>query len=336
MKKIAFYAYKEKRLENDYLLLHMPKTNVYVQLADRLKNIGCEVHTLDVYKKNNIMPDLCIVFDMPPVNIKKIIGNSFTKTIILLREADMIWPLNYNIKRHNEFDYILTWKRNLIDNKKYFYLPSAKVDISKKVEIKDYYNRKFCTLINSNLSSSFKGELYSERLKIIKWFEKYHLKDFDLWGYGWDIYRIKLFNKTVFKTKLFAPKRLSYKGVAQDKIKTLSKYKFTICFENTCLINDYISEKIFDAFLAVSVPIYWGAPNIEEHIPKECYIDFRKFKNYEQLYSYLKNMDEKTYIQYIKNINLYLNNNLSFSLENWFKSIITTLIKALDKKINAL
>jgi len=325
--KIAFYTYKEYRLENDYLINKMPKSNVYVQLVLELKKIGYKVHTLDVYKKNNIIPDVCIIFDIPPIHIKKIINNK-TKTIVLLREADMISKRNYDIKRHKEFDYILTWKRKLVDNKKYFYIPSAKVDIQKKVDVKNYNDRKLCTLINSNLSSSFKGELYSKRLEIIKWFEKNHLKEFDLWGYGWNEYRFKILNRIVFKTKLFAPKRLSYKGMAKDKLETMSKYKFSICFENTCLIDDYISEKIFDSFLAGSVPIYFGAPNIQEHIPKGCFIDFREFKRYEELYDYIKKLDEKSYMRYIVNINSYL---LSEQFENFFvtswKESILNLVK---------
>lgn len=43
----------------------------------------------------------------------------------------------------------------------------------------------------------------------------------------------------------------------QDKIEWLQKYKFNICFENSSYPG-YLSEKIFDAFAAGCVPIYWG------------------------------------------------------------------------------
>ncbi|EME32386.1 Putative fucosyltransferase R654 [Galdieria sulphuraria] len=40
-------------------------------------------------------------------------------------------------------------------------------------------------------------------------------------------------------------------------------YKFSFCFENSQLTG-YITEKLFNSFLADTIPIYWGAPNIDE------------------------------------------------------------------------
>ena len=41
----------------------------------------------------------------------------------------------------------------------------------------------------------------------------------------------------------------------------------------------YIADRIFSAFQAKSVPIYWGAPNIEEYVDADTFIDRRQFKN---------------------------------------------------------
>jgi len=54
-----------------------------------------------------------------------------------------------------------------------------------------------------------------------------------------------------------------------DKIQTLSKYQYSLCFENT-FTPGYVTEKIVDSFLGGSMPIYWGgAPpdvfNLEEY-----------------------------------------------------------------------
>ena len=64
----------------------------------------------------------------------------------------------------------------------------------------------------------------------------------------------------------------------------------------------YITEKIFDCFKARSVPIYWGASDIEKYIPKDCFIDFRDFASYEDLLNFLTSIDEKRYNFYIDNI----------------------------------
>ena len=72
------------------------------------------------------------------------------------------------------------------------------------------------------------------------------------------------------------------------------------------MIPGYITEKIFDCFFAGCVPVYWGAPNITEHIPQNCFIDRRKFKSHEELYSYIKNMPENEYQTIQMNIENYL------------------------------
>jgi len=83
----------------------------------------------------------------------------------------------------------------------------------------------------------------------------------------------------------------------------LKNYKFTLCFENTKGSRGYITEKIFDCFAAATVPIYYGAPNVGDYIPKECFIDFRNFRNYESLYTFLHEMtviDYQSYLDAVK------------------------------------
>jgi len=321
--KIAFYAHNERRLNNDYLFKKMSASNVYVKLAKSLERNQHVVHTLDMYQGNSV-PDICIFLDVPPISVKKILKNSATKAIVLLREADMVLEENYHTNRHKEFDLILTWKRGLVDGIKYFHLPSTKFDLRKKVDVKDYFNRKLCTLINSNLSSVQPGELYSTRLNIVKQFEKKHPNDFDLWGRGWDKRKLRIRDWMTVETKIFSPRRDSYRGVAQDKLGTMSQYKFSICFENTCLVQDYISEKIFDSFLAGTVPIYYGASNIERLIPARCFIDYRDFDNFDHLFDFISSMSKQEYLKYISNINSFLHGDKAkeFSLDGWRDAIV--------------
>ena len=58
----------------------------------------------------------------------------------------------------------------------------------------------------------------------------------------------------------------------------------------------YITEKIFGAFAAGCVPsIYYGAPNIETYIPKDCFINYLDFQTPEELYNFMVNMPEDVY-----------------------------------------
>ena len=111
--------------------------------------------------------------------------------------------------------------------------------------------------------------------------------------------------KFSLKEKVFGHKTYaSFKGAIprnlDAKLNTLSKYKFNLCFEN-CVADGYISEKIIDCLKAHTIPIYLGTPNIDKYFPKDCYIDFREFKNYQALLKFIKDMDQKTYDHYIEN-----------------------------------
>ena len=72
-----------------------------------------------------------------------------------------------------------------------------------------------------------------------------------------------------------------YKNYLGDKenvhgyhmMKFFNQYKFIICFENS-KTNGYITEKIFNVFHARSIPIYDGAPDIDNYINKNAYIKF--------------------------------------------------------------
>ena len=318
-KKIAFYSPYDKRTKKDGFLNDFDDSNEYVTLSKYLIKLGCEVHSLDVFDKQKVSPDICVFMDIPPVNINRLIDRT-TQSIVLLRESESISRENFEKKRHAEFDLILTWKRALIDNVKYLPYPSTRLVSFEQLVVKDFLNRKLCVLINSNLFSKLDGELYSLRKKIMIWFHFNHPEDFDLWGFDWDRFKVVIFGRVLFsfkKPSKFIPPL--YNGVAEDKINTISQYKFSICFENTNNVNDYISEKIFDAFLAQNVPIYYGAPNITDVIPSDCFIDYRDFKSEDELYSFLKSMPDDEYLEYIAAINKYMKGSKvqKFSLKNW-------------------
>lgn len=64
----------------------------------------------------------------------------------------------------------------------------------------------------------------------------------------------------------------------QDKIDFLKKRRFTIAFENSSA-SGYTTEKIVDAMLAGSVPIYWGNPRVAEDFDERCYINWHSHED---------------------------------------------------------
>jgi hypothetical protein len=180
--------------------------------------------------------------------------------------------------------------------------------------------------MNSYKTNYLPNELYSLRVKAIRYFENKLPKDFDLYGIDWDkplkfkyVYSALKYNllkiPNFFRDYINSLSPFSsYKGYVKDKIKTLSQYKYCLCFENMSNINGYITEKIFDCFKARCVPVYYGASNIDRYIPSNTFIDFRLFKNFDKLYKYLIKIDENVYSHYMNNIESLIKKN---QLKKW-------------------
>lgn len=114
----------------------------------------------------------------------------------------------------------------------------------------------------------------------------------------------------------------------KEKLDVIRQYKFYFCYENSRLPG-YISEKIFNCFEVGIVPIYDGAPNILNYVPKDCLIDRRDFKSLDELYEYITSMSEETYNQYLENIRRYLASPQSyqFKKESW-RDLVLDIAKA--------
>jgi len=82
----------------------------------------------------------------------------------------------------------------------------------------------------------------------------------------------------------------------------ISRYKFTLAFENS-ICKDYVTEKFFDPLRAGSVPVYLGAPNVEEFAPGDnCYIDATRFDSPRALAQLLQTLaaDDNAYAHYLQ------------------------------------
>lgn len=79
---------------------------------------------------------------------------------------------------------------------------------------------------------------------------------------------------------------------SQELLSVFSQYKFIICFENSK--NDgYITEKLFNVFLAGSIPVYDGAPNLDDFINPAAILNYQDPKFLKKLS--LLNTNEKLY-----------------------------------------
>ncbi len=250
---------------------------------------GLTVHTYDKFSSDEI--DILIFYRLD-LNVDKILNlvscNKSIKLIHVMHEPSTVVPLHiFEVVDSFPFDaqYILNddiANKSKRVNKICYGITPVNAEIIPKVNFKV---KRFMATVAGAKDSGNKNELYSERVKAIKFFAE-KPTGFDLYGVGWD----KCTDKSLINV---------YRGLVDNKTSILQKYKFTLCFENTKGVNGYITEKIFDCFAAGTVPIYYGAPNIGEYIPVECFIDYREFSDYEDMYAYLLKMTECEYQEYL-------------------------------------
>lgn len=62
------------------------------------------------------------------------------------------------------------------------------------------------------------------------------------------------------------------------KLAFLSDYYFSLSIENSC-VDGYVTEKLLHPMTSITIPAYWGDPNIDEDINIESIIDLRKSTN---------------------------------------------------------
>ena len=74
------------------------------------------------------------------------------------------------------------------------------------------------------------------------------------------------------------------------KQKFLKQFRFTIAIENSGKPG-YITEKIMDALIAKTVPIFWGDPRITEEFNSDAFFHLRDYKNYSEAIYDIKQLD---------------------------------------------
>lgn len=76
-------------------------------------------------------------------------------------------------------------------------------------------------------------------------------------------------------------------GGGASKQRAVGRYPFCLAFENS-ISPDYVTEKIFDALRAGSIPVYLGAPNVGEFVPPGSYIDAAAYPGARELGTHLR------------------------------------------------
>jgi hypothetical protein len=319
--------------ENDIYLNRDDILRPFINIKKFFNSLNISVHTVDKYFKNALNfkkyyyfsfgilnnyielsqrknVDLTAFVFLEPPLISKDIYNNLNNIIKYFSKVFLFNVIGdgYKITSANQA------KLNL------FYYPQA----FKKVNI-NYWNnqrRSEIVMINGNKSKFFGKELYTKRIETLIELNKHF--NADLYGTNWNKISWDSLSWSYLKNR---NKIIDlYKGACKSKHEVLKNYKFSICFENFQM-HGYVSEKIFDCFYVGTIPIYLGAPNINQLIPKETFIDFRLFSNYDHLIRELRSFDKYKLNIYKRNAKKFLTSNKNLKFYN---SLINIVKKSID------
>lgn len=303
----------------------------HFELRKRLLQLGIEINTPDVNAGRPIGFELH--FDGRPL------PKSDIRRYLIAVESPYHNKLNVDIDYLRNFFRVFSWN-DIIQG-----LPgSVGIFIPNNIvarEFRGFAGRDiFSCLISSNKVAPWVGDddLYVERVRVIRWYESNAPAMFGLYGWGWGkpshvfTRREKIFRRIErLRTQLFGHRPFpGWKGTVEFKSDVLSRAKFYYCYENVKNLPGYITEKIFDCFLSGCVPIYWGANNVQEYIPSNCFIDRRLFGSTAEVHDYLLGITPEQYRQFQINISNFLRSEKAylFSVDNYVAKIANSI--ALD------
>jgi len=145
--------------------------------------------------------------------------------------------------------------------------------------------RRFCSFVNSNAKAE-------ERIRLFDQLSEY--KQVDSGG----------------------KVRNNVGGRVDSKVDFISNYKFNIAFENSSYPG-YSTEKLVEALVTNTIPIYWGDPKISNDFNTKAFINCHDFNSMNEVIEHIKKVDNDDilYRQYLSEPFLLNNKETEFCKE---------------------
>jgi hypothetical protein len=300
----------------------------YHLLRDCLKHHGIQIDTPDVDSKK------LQTFELH-MDVRT--GEASLPCYLLMLETPQVCQENSVPSNWASYRKVFTWRDDLVDGDRFIKINFPNPLVVPEVDGWNKRNR-FCCLIASNKTMPIRDEriLYTERVSAIRWFEQHAPQDFDLYGVDWNMPAVPAGygGKVLRRAYRLLTKYIklhpfpSYRGRIEHKKAVLQRTRFAICYENVHDLPGYITEKIFDCFFSGCIPVYWGANNVTDYIPTDCFIDRRQFADTEAVYQHLKAITEDEFRGYQQRIAFFLASDAArpFGSEFFAETIVNTIV----------
>lgn len=267
----------------------------YVELKTALNALG-------LMESKTLESDLVVFVNYNRKLLRKV-KNHNSKLVLIRLEPKAVLPIQYKKRIEDKFDLIITpggqvdseskfigwpYKYDLNPSKPDAHFTSLKSVIKKAVdeglfEIEQWNAKKNAVvLIAANKVSPTSKSNYGIRRHLAK-----NLSPQFLYLYG-PLWQASMINLIVHRFRvmfysirtgympnikeiygnLFA-KYSNFVSEPEDKHKVIREFKYSLVIENS---SDYCSEKIFDAMINGSIPIYIGPKIAEKYLPSNLYL----------------------------------------------------------------
>jgi hypothetical protein len=199
---------------------------------------------------------------------------SKNRRILILWEPKIVNPATYSKKTLDNYGKIFTpsidWAEKI--GAESFLWPQ--LDLKTHKPNFTNWDRRLnkASIVLANKFSACKGEMYSLRREIA--FKTQDQDLLDLYGSKWNLsaiydfrhyfgnlLRTPLNNISFLSFRYLMRKFRNYKGLSEDKFRTMENYRISVVIENSA---DYVSEKLFDSISSGAITIYVG-PDLEKY-----------------------------------------------------------------------
>ena len=225
----------------------------FIPLDDFLTKMNDTPGSTDFYRNgnNDLKYKSISLFNDHPANEHQLSLNDVN--ILMIMEPNQLFNLhNYAIQNYNQYSAILTWGQEILDNCPNAVFHPMGISWLDKEYVDNVNNRekRFEVSFLCGGKTRIEGHHLRHRL---------HKRENEItipkqWYFTLPDYDYNDGNHTI--------KQYEGQTPGSEK-KRLWQSMFTIAVENSSNKN-YHTEKIIDAFLSKTFPIYWGCPNLEE------------------------------------------------------------------------
>lgn len=328
MKKIAFCTdaavFNSNKILDEDLARRYPGA-LWVQRLSRLANAArVELVTGDIAVKNVhdgkwVAADILVIQEECAAHAQQLVALGAVPFLVLCLESPLYASRFYgNLAAIvSKFENRILFRGTFSDEQQsginhVAYFPCFSIEDKKDNPLRPWTSRKYMVMVAANkywtirrgyfrkllaLTRDFlcgrksflttdviNRQLHDKRLELIEYFGGNG--DLALFGMYWD----DIDNlPDHWKMRLSGIVKKLNPPACQDKNKTIAQYKFALCLENM-KSPGYVTEKIVDCFYAGVIPVYCGAPDIDDFVPKQAFVHMADFASYDDLNAYLKNL----------------------------------------------